>query len=77
MDIDRVPQMNGVGREATPTWPKSGQQRRKPVPTESTGDPEAESAETEFEAAEAQAEDEMEPDEDAEATEGSRINLMA
>ena len=75
MDIDRVPQMNGVGREPAPVWPKSARQRRKPASTESAGDPE--NADTESEATEPQVEDASPSEDDAERTERSRINLMA
>jgi hypothetical protein len=29
MEVDRVSQMGGVGREATPSWPKNPARRRK------------------------------------------------
>jgi len=78
MDVDRISQMTGVRREATPVWPKSARQRRKPAPTQPTvGDLEEENPGAESEAAEAQVEDEAEPEEEAEPTGGSRINLMA
>ena len=84
MDVDRVSQMNGVGREATPVWTKSSRRRRKSVPGKSTADdPEEENAGAESYPAESDlrgephVEDESAHDEEAEAAEGGSISLIA
>jgi len=33
MEVDRVSQMNGVGREGSPSWPKRASRRRRFVET--------------------------------------------
>ena len=33
MEVDRVSQMNGVGREGSPSWPKRANRRRRFVET--------------------------------------------
>jgi hypothetical protein len=38
MEVDRISQMGGVGREAVPAWTKSAQRRRRV--TEEDGEPE-------------------------------------
>jgi len=45
MEVDRVSQMNGVGREGSPSWPKRANRRRRFV--ETLEDPENQNPENE------------------------------
>ena len=48
MEVDRVTQMGGLGRDGVPAWPKSAPRRRKftaEVEEEVSGEEEAETAE--------------------------------
>ncbi len=71
MEVDRVSQMNGVGRDNVPSWPKTANRRRKFV--ENIEDPESEAG---AEASEQEESAEKQPA-DQDNDRGGALNVIA
>lgn len=80
MEVDRVAQMGGVGREATPTWPRSAKRKRRFVEEiePAASDPEEENLpEDAGNPSEVKTEENIPSESDGESEEGGLIDLMA